>query len=76
MRVVSIIHTFSLEGMRTFVSVEGLEEGPPLSLFPQLQWKEWRPASVERVERGPPHSVPPPFKEKSAILHTYLSSKP
>ena len=57
------------EGMRTFASVEGLEEGPPLSLFFQLQWKEWRPASVERVEGGPPHSVPPPFKEKSAILH-------
>ena len=26
----------NLEGMRTFVSVEWLEEGPPLSLFPQL----------------------------------------
>ena len=38
-------------------------------------------ASVERVEAsfsgksrgGPPHSVPPPFKEKSAILHSYVS---
>ena len=65
--------TFNLEGMRTFASVKGLEEGHPHSLFPQLQWKEWRPASVERVEGGPPHSVPPPFKEKSDILHNYVS---
>ena len=28
---------------------------------------------MERVERGPPHSVPPPFKENSTILHTYVS---
>ena len=28
---------------------------------------------MERVEGGPPHSVPPPFKEKSAILHSYVS---
>ena len=41
--------------------------------FPSFQWKEWRPASVERVEGGPPHSIPLPFKEKSAILHSYGS---
>ena len=28
---------------------------------------------MERIEGGPPHSVPPPCKEKSAILHSYVS---
>ena len=28
---------------------------------------------MERVEGGPRRSVPPPCKEKSAILHSYVS---
>ena len=44
----------SVHGCTTF-NLEGMS--PPHSLFPQLQRKEWRPASVERVEEGPLHSL-------------------